>query len=373
MAATATNESWKPGPAIAQGSSASTAAAASASRCQGSRADPISQASETSTPVAAARTTDGPPPTIAAYAATAGIAHPCASARGIPATQARPSTAATSRTMLPPDTASRCASPDARNASSVSSSSAAVPPSATPVAMRADSSSPPAASAARAPRRSRSSTPWRPPAPPDLRRASGPPASRARPGGRARCAGRSRRCDGGTGASEPLTTTIAPCCSAPRARSSTGWPSRRAIAELPYGPGRGWPSITSRAPLDVPDERAQRIGGARREPVRRPGRARERAGDGRRRRSARRSGRAQWREDEQREHHERAAERTRRGERGQREPGREPGRGRDAELVDAERARHSASRGRSASRRTGPMPLTSSSSSTERNPPCAAR
>ena len=46
MAATATNESWKPGPAIAHGSSASTAAAASASRCQGSRAEPTSQASD---------------------------------------------------------------------------------------------------------------------------------------------------------------------------------------------------------------------------------------------------------------------------------------------------------------------------------------
>ena len=66
IAATAANESWKPGPMTAHGSSASTAAAASASRCQGSRAEPISQASETSTPVAAARTTDGPPPTIAA-------------------------------------------------------------------------------------------------------------------------------------------------------------------------------------------------------------------------------------------------------------------------------------------------------------------
>ena len=66
IAATAANESWNPGPVIAHGSSASTAAAASASRCHGSRADPISQASETSTPVAAARTTDGPPPTIAA-------------------------------------------------------------------------------------------------------------------------------------------------------------------------------------------------------------------------------------------------------------------------------------------------------------------
>ena len=40
-----------------------------------------------------------------------------------------------------------------------------------------------------------------------------------------------------------------------------------------------------------------------------------------------------------------------------------------ADLVDADAARHSASRGRSASRRSGPMPLTSSSSSTERNPP----
>ena len=146
-----------------------------------------------------------------------------------------------------------------------------------------------------------------------------------------------------------------------------------AIAELPNGPGRGWPST------DDPRarRRARRARAADRPRARRargPTRPRRRARrPGRRRRSGRRSGVAQWSRTTQREHDERTADRTRLGQRRQREPDRQPGRGRHAELVDAGAARHRASRGRSASSRTGPMPLTSSSSSTERNPPCATR
>ena len=371
MAATATNESWKPGPAIAHGSSASTAAAARASRCQGSRAEPTSQASDASAPVAAARTTDGPPPTIAAYAITAGIAQPCASGRGTRASQARPSTAATRRTTLPPETASRCASPDARNASTVLSSSVAVPPSATPVAIRLDSSSPPAWSAARAPWRRRSSTPWMPPRRPSTARERAASVSwtpwRASQVRRSKPSG-----DGGTGARRPLTSTIAPCCSVPAERSSIGWPSRRAIAELPKGPGRGWPSITSRACSTCP-MRARRGSAARvampctdqaaptiaqataSAPARRPTWPL---------RSTSRNGAST---------HERDPERARGGERRARQAGREPRRGHEAELVDAVPGAHSASCGRSDSSLTGPMPLTSSSSSIEPNPPWDAR
>ena len=79
------------------------------------------------------------------------------------------------------------------------------------------------------------------------------------------------------------------------------------------------------------------------------------------------------RQQQRRERYQRNADRSRRGERGHGEAGGQPG-GRDrAELVDAGTGRHSASRDRSDSSRTGPMPLTSSSSSIEPKPPCASR
>ena len=142
-------------------------------------------------------------------------------------------------------------------------------------------------------------------------------------------------------------------------RAAVGAASRLAVD---HDPGRG----------DVPDERAQRIGGARGEPVRRPRCAQQHAGHGDERDGRGRApGALQQREEGQDD--ERPAGCPRGGERGQGEPDREPRRRLRAELVDGRRPCHSASVDRSSSRRTGPMPLTSSSSSTERNPPCATR
>ena len=124
--------------------------------------------------------------------------------------------------------------------------------------------------------------------------------------------------------------------------------------------------------LDVPDARGQGIGGTRQDAVLGPGRAKQPAG--------RCDNHGEWREPAAAEHQQercerqqRQADRPRRGERGRGESGGQPGSGDRSQLVGATAGRHSASRGRSDSSRTGPMPLTASSSSTEPNPPWASR
>ena len=118
-------------------------------------------------------------------------------------------------------------------------------------------------------------------------------------------------------------------------RSSTGWPFERAIAELPNGPARRLARDDDARRVDVPDERAQRIGGALRDAVRRPGRAqrarsitaataiaRGEAGGACVRTSSASTTSARPSAPDA-------------GQRGQGQPDRQPGRGRDAELVDA--------------------------------------
>ena len=132
--------------------------------------------------------------------------------------------------------------------------------------------------------------------------------------------------EGGTGASEPLTTTIAPCCSAPRARQldrMTVEPrDRRAPVRARPAAGR-----RSRARARATGPTSARSGSAARaaSPCADQAAPAERADDAddRERRGA--AARAVG-QDEQREHHQRAAERSRSGQRGQREPGRQPGR-----------------------------------------------
>jgi hypothetical protein len=123
---------------------------------------------------------------------------------------------------------------------------------------------------------------------------------------------------------------------------------------------------------DTPDACTQGVVGAPRAAVRRPARAYQQTGDGDERGERGRATRPLHKR-QQCEHDQCAAERSRGSQRGQDEPDRQPGSGRCSQVVDAKVARHNASRGRSCSRRTGPIPLTSSSSSTERNPPCATR
>ncbi len=124
--------------------------------------------------------------------------------------------------------------------------------------------------------------------------------------------------------------------------------------------------------LHVPDARSQGIGGARCDAVHRPGRAHDRTGHGERPGEAPDVAAAQH-EQKRRQQHERDPEWARAGERRARQAGREPRRGHETELVDAITGAHSASCGRSDSSLTGPMPLTSSSSSIEPNPPWEAR
>ncbi len=177
--------------------------------------------------------------------------------------------------------------------------------------------------------------------------------------------------DGGTGASVPLTSTIAPCWSAPRERSSTGWPPQPGDRGAAERSRPGLPLDHEPDVLDVPVEGAQRIGRAHREAVRRPGGAEDEAGDGDRPPRSPRAGPPRARG--------RASARTTRprpsapdaARAGSARPMASHGAAISPSSSTPGLGAHNASLGRRASSRAGPMPLTSSSSSTERKPPWA--
>src|SRR5580765_6916877 len=107
IAATAANESWKPGSNKVYGFHASRTSAPRSQKCQRSAGRAASQASETSAPDTPARRTDGCAPTASTYAAIAVSAPICPSQRGMPSSHASASAPPATNTTFWPETASR--------------------------------------------------------------------------------------------------------------------------------------------------------------------------------------------------------------------------------------------------------------------------
>ena len=169
IAATAAKDSWKPGSSPELGIQARSTSAPTASACQRSRGRATIHASDASTPATAARTTDGCQPTASAYASTTAIAIPSPARRPMPTTRATVTTPIAVIAMFCPETASKCISPLALNASSSEWSIPLSSPSTIPASRRRRSPVVPLASVASTCARSRSATPPIPPRRPTMR------------------------------------------------------------------------------------------------------------------------------------------------------------------------------------------------------------
>ena len=88
IAATAANDSWKPGSSADRGIQARSTSAPTASACQRSRGRATIHASDASVPATAARTTDGCQPTASAYERTTRIASASPTSRPSPTMRA---------------------------------------------------------------------------------------------------------------------------------------------------------------------------------------------------------------------------------------------------------------------------------------------
>ena len=115
IAATATNESWKPASKSVYGFQASSATAPSNRKCQRSTMRALSQASDASPPAIPARITDGCGPTASTYAPMLASAPSSPTRRDTPSNQLSESAPAATRATFCPETASRWYSPEARN------------------------------------------------------------------------------------------------------------------------------------------------------------------------------------------------------------------------------------------------------------------
>src|SRR5438445_2774944 len=106
IAATATNESWKPASKSVYGFQASSATAPSNRKCQRSTMRALSQASDASAPAIPARTTDGCGPTASTYAPMLASAPSSPTRRDTPSNQLSESAPAATRATFCPETAS---------------------------------------------------------------------------------------------------------------------------------------------------------------------------------------------------------------------------------------------------------------------------
>src|SRR5215211_689217 len=107
MAATAANDSWKPGSNSVYGFHARSTSAPSRKKCQRSTGRAASHASETRAPETPARMTDGCAPTASTYVAMAPRAPTSPSQRGMPSSHASASAPPATSTTFCPETASR--------------------------------------------------------------------------------------------------------------------------------------------------------------------------------------------------------------------------------------------------------------------------
>src|SRR5215211_6126870 len=98
IAATAANESWKPGSKTRYGFHARSATAPSSRTYHASRSLPVNHANEATAPAIAARTTDGCGPTATTYAAIAPRTPISAIQREIPISHASARTAPATKT-----------------------------------------------------------------------------------------------------------------------------------------------------------------------------------------------------------------------------------------------------------------------------------
>ncbi len=169
IAATAANESWKPGSSAEEGSQQRSTSAPTASACQRSRGRATIQASDASTPATAARTTDGCQPTASAYDSTTTIATASPTSRPTPTIRARVTTPTAVIAMFCPDTANRCRRPLDSNASCCAGSMPSSSPRTIPARSARRSPVVPRASVLSTCARNRSATPPIPPRRPTMR------------------------------------------------------------------------------------------------------------------------------------------------------------------------------------------------------------
>ena len=121
IAATAANESWKPGSSRLYGFQPSSKAAPSNRKYQRSRGRDASHASDASAPATPARTTDGCQPTAMTYAPIAASAPTSAASREMPSSHAASRTPPATNATFCPETANRWYRPDDRKRSRSSS------------------------------------------------------------------------------------------------------------------------------------------------------------------------------------------------------------------------------------------------------------